>query len=116
MSTKPRSKPKGNYDFAALDQRLVNLGILSAELAAVIGREAALIDKWREGRAQPDPEALILLRLFTDPAREHAAQLAVERVRHNWTGNLAGDGVARAGIDPPGHGGGHQGTTGGRPK
>jgi hypothetical protein len=100
-----------------LAARLGVLDIDAAEVAAIVRRPVEDVEAWIAGDAEPDAEARVLLRLFMDPERTHAAQLAAERVRNSYTDNLAGDGVAYAGIEGvPAYGGGHTGATGGRPE
>jgi hypothetical protein len=102
------------FDPAAFDARLVSLGIYSAELAQIIGCDASLIDRWREGRGAPDADARVLLRVLSD---DHRAALAVQRVRDGFTRDMRGDAAKLAGIEAvPPDGSGHHGTTGGRPE
>jgi DNA-binding transcriptional regulator YiaG len=100
----------------ALADRLAVLGIEAAEVAAIIRRPAEEVEQWVSGDAEPDAAARILLRLFMDPERSHAAQLAAERVRHTYTRDLRGEAAEHAGIEAPAYGGGHTGETGGRPE
>lgn len=106
-----------SFDYIAFDERLVSLGIYSDELAQIIGRDAALIEKWREGRAKPDAEARVLLRVLDD---DHRATLAVQRVRdgvvRDWRSDGARAPAGFAAVPPYGGGGEHTGTTGGRPE
>jgi transcriptional regulator with XRE-family HTH domain len=99
------------FDFKAFDERLVKLGILSAELSEVIGVSAATIDKWRAGRSNPDAENRIRLRVLDD---DHVAALAIERVRERQTRSMQGEGVERAEVEVP-YGGGYENATGGSP-
>jgi hypothetical protein len=88
------SAPK--FDFKAFDARLASLGILSAELGQIIGRSAATVDRWREGRATPDSESLVLLRPLAD---DTDALRRVNQLRRTHTRTLEGDGVRYAGIE-----------------
>jgi hypothetical protein len=88
------SAPK--FDHKAFDARLVALGIFSAELAQIIGRDVEQIDRWREGRGRPDGEARIQLRVLDN---DHVAGLAVERVRTLRTLPLRGEAMAADGVE-----------------
>lgn len=98
------------FDHAAFNERLISLGILSAELAQIIGRSAAVIDKWREGRSKPDAEARVLLRVLDD---DHVATLAAERIRSRRTQSIHGEDWQSAGVEVP-YGGGFAGADAGR--
>ena len=97
----------------ALAARLDALGITADEASQIVKRDPAEVASWVEGTAEPDGEGRILLRLFMDVERTHAAQLAAERIRSKRTQSLHGDDWQTEGIDRP-YGSGHQGTTGGR--
>jgi hypothetical protein len=101
----------------ALADRLAALGgVTGAELAAIVRRPVAEVETWIAGDAEPDGEAKILLRLVMDPARAHAAALAVQRVRGSFTRDMRGEAATLADIEPPPYGGGHAGSTGGHPQ
>lgn len=84
-----------SFDYKAFDERLVSLGIYSAELAQIIGRDAAAIERWREGRGHPDDDELVRLRWLDDDAD---ARRRVEALRRSFTQTLEGDGARYAGI------------------
>jgi hypothetical protein len=87
---------------SALADRLAELGGIEAgELALIVKRDPAEVSAWIDGSAEPDAAARVLLRIVFDPEREHAVNLAVERVRNTHTRDLRGDGMTYAGIDPP---------------
>jgi hypothetical protein len=97
-----------------LAARLNVLGISIEELVAILRDRytPAEIEAWIDGKADPDPEAKVLLRIVTDPAREHAARLAVARIRGRQTRDLRGDGATRSGIETVPYGTAHTGTDG----
>lgn len=102
------------FDFKAFDARLISLGILSAELAEIIGVEVSTVDKWRSGRGKPDAENLIRLRVLD---RDNVAALAVQRIRSKHTHSLRGEGAEYAEVeDMPSYGGGYTGGDGGSPQ
>jgi hypothetical protein len=74
------------FDAAAFDARLVALRILSAELSEVIGRDAAVIDRWREGRGRPDADELIQLRVLD------------QTTQPPWRSSASGSGVRATGA------------------
>lgn len=84
------------FDHKALDARLISLGILSAELALIIDREAAVIDQWRAGRKRPDDDERVLLRVLD---RDNVAALAVARIRERQERTYHGDGAVHSGIE-----------------
>lgn len=96
-----------------LAARLAALDIDAAEVAAIIRRPVDEVEAWVAGDAEADAEARILLRIFMDPDRAHAAQLAAERVRSSYIRDMRGEAATLAGIESPGHGTGYQGETGG---
>ena len=69
-----------------LAARLDVLGIEPDELAAILRDRypVELVEQWIAGTASPDAEAKVYLRLIFDPEREHAAQLAAEKVRKTF--------------------------------
>lgn len=68
---------------ARLDNRMAELEATDIEVSALIDRDAQEIHEWRQGKAEIDAEAAILLRSFLadDPA---AATAALERIRRTF--------------------------------
>jgi hypothetical protein len=100
-----------------LAARLSELQITADEAAQIVKRGPAEVTSWVEGTAEPDGEGKILLRLFMDVDRTHAAQLAVERIRSRRAlGNWYGEDWQTADVERPSYGSGHSGATGGQPE
>lgn len=91
--------------------RLTELQISAEECAQIVRRPVEEVVGWIDG-ADPDDESRVLLRLFMDEDRAHAAQLAAERVRSKRVHGWQGEDWQTAEVERP-YGAGHQGTTGG---
>jgi hypothetical protein len=79
--------------------RLQELDVTPAELAAIVNRPVDVVNNWIEHG--PDASVSILLRIL-DIGNEHAAALAVERVRNTHTRSLKGPAVGATNVDWPG--------------
>jgi hypothetical protein len=98
----------------ALSARMSALGATAEEVGQLIGRDAAEVETWQTGDAEPDAEALVRLRPFLadDTA---AASAALNALRHRYTQSLRGDGATQAKVALA-YGGGFAGDDAGRPQ
>lgn len=97
---------------SALADRLAELSITPAELAAIVGRSVEEVEQWVRAETLGG-EAAVLVRFLADPAD---AERRVNHVRRSYQGDMRGAGINYAGISGVPYGGGHQGVTGRRPE
>lgn len=85
---------------STLADRLAALAITPEELAAIVKRPVEEVGRWVKAETLGG-EAAVLLRFLADDAD---ALRRVNQLRRTDTTNLAGDGAAYAGVDPPPYG------------
>lgn len=85
--------PSRKSTSTALADKLDKLGVAPDEIASVIRRPVDEVSDWYSGDAEPDADALVLLRFLDDDAD---ALRRVEQLRHTFTRTWEGDNAAQS--------------------